>query len=181
MTKCEIAALAYKVAGFALVAYGFVTCTTPLAMLLAGGSLGLAVAFPLVLGIAWLIAGFFAHRWSWDLAVLTMPDDPTPVASVDITAEDVLSLASGAIGIWIAGPLLVTLGGNAIALILASTNDPEYDFATGLLYSFLPQLPAIMVAVWFLFGSRGIARFIARARLRDIAATAAPAEQENES
>jgi len=93
--------------------------------------------------------------------------DPVPVTQSDINQESVLSIAFAATGMFILVPALRNLAGNILGITMAGNWEylvPDRWTSSSWQAGFWSSFVGLGLAIWLIFGSRGIARFVLWAR-----------------
>ena len=166
MTRLEIATLACKILAVwmfvqtALTAYSLVHMFVGLLIGVFGtgrfgadvAAAGLASIHVLVLLLIGLLLWFQAST----LAARMVSDDPTPVTRPDITEEAVLAVALAAVGVFALIRVVQSLATRIIGMSLAEETwaSPRWQA------DFWSSMIGLALAIWLIFGSRGIARFV---------------------
>lgn len=181
MTRYEIAKVAVKLIGIAMIANGVATSSMAvMATLMKWGyetsffhNAIAAGGFAAGLGAGWFVAGFYCWHSADRLAFHMVDDDVTPVTGVGLNEADLLSLGSSVIGLFLLLPALRNLMSAALQFGLG---EETFDQWWDTVYSQQTVCAALAEAAfgaWLVLGSRGIATVIARWRTAGVSATTA--------
>jgi hypothetical protein len=169
MTRHEIALIAVKLVGIGLIAKALATASTALGQFFSQrtyddyfySNFFATSGVVTIMGAAWLVAGFYCWHSADRLARQMVDDDVTPVTSVDLRGEDLLSLGSAVIGLFLLLPAIHSLLTAALAF---GTGEESLDQWWSTAYwqqAVYAALFELAFGVWLVLGSRGIAAFIA--------------------
>jgi hypothetical protein len=173
MTRLEIAALVCKGVGLWFLAQAAIKCievATYLAVLVVSYELepssltqssGRGILFICLPTIAHFAIGTFCWKRSKWLAAKMVDDSPEPVVNLALSAENLLALA-----LTVTGFVLFANSGPQITHIILYVADRASGAEQTTLPPFTPLLQ-LGLAIWLIFGSRGIARFAHRSRPAD--------------
>lgn len=166
MTRLEIATLACKILAVwmfvqtVLMAYTVVNMFVSLLIGVFGnGRFGadLAIAgFASLHVLVLLLIGLVLWFKAGTLAARMVSDDPTPVTRPEMTQEAVLAIALTAVGAFALISVLRPMATSIISMSLAEETwaSPRWQAV------FWSSLIGLALAIWLIFGSRGIARFV---------------------
>lgn len=166
MTRQEIATLACKILAVwmfvqtALMAYTVVNMFVSLLIGVFGnGRFGadLAIAgFACIHVLVMLLIGLVLWFKGSALAARMVSDDPTPVTRPDMTQQAVLAVALTAVGVFALISVVRPMATSIIHMSLAEETwaSPRWQA------DFWSSMIGLALAIWLIFGSRGIARFV---------------------
>lgn len=166
MTRQEIATLACKILAVwmfvqtALMAYTVVNMFVSLLIGVFGnGRVGVdlaAAGFASIHVLVMLLIGLMLWFKGSTLAARMVSDDPTPVTRPDMTQEAVLAVALTAVGVFSLISVVRPMATSIISMSLAEETwtSPRWQAV------FWSSMIGLALAIWLIFGSRGIARFV---------------------